>query len=54
MHAFSQAALKFARIDLWGRSEPGNTHSILIERKRRAGILTPPDGNLASMFLKKR
>jgi len=42
MHAFSQAALKFARIDLWGRSEPGNTHLILIERERRAGILTPP------------
>src|ERR1700722_1496130 len=41
MHAFSQEALKFARIDLWGRSEPGNTHSILIERKRRAGILMP-------------
>ena len=42
MHAFSQAALKFARIDLWGRSEPGNTHLILIERELRAGILTPP------------
>jgi hypothetical protein len=42
MHAFSQAALKLARIDLWGRSEPGNTHLILIERKLRAGILTPP------------
>src|SRR5580704_13628109 len=42
MHAFSQAALKFARIDLWGRSEPGNTHLILIERELRAGTLTPP------------
>src|ERR1700728_3094487 len=44
MHAFSQAALKLARIDLWGRSEPGNTHLILIERELRAGILTPPGG----------
>jgi hypothetical protein len=42
LHVFSQVALKFAKIDLWGRSEPGNTHLILIERGLRAGILTPP------------
>ena len=52
---FSQAALKFAGIDLWGRSEPGNTHLILVERERRAGILhAARTSNLASMFLKER
>jgi hypothetical protein len=39
LHAFSQAALKFVQIALWGRSEPGNTHLILIEREPRARIL---------------
>jgi hypothetical protein len=37
--AWSQTARKFVHIDVW--SERGNTHLFLIERKPRAGILTP-------------
>ena len=32
---------QFVQIDMWGGSEPGNTHLNLIERDPRAHILTP-------------